>query len=711
MTQPGDDLWKRIPPELLRAVVEASPRPLQTYIQFLCLSHTTRAGIRGTLCELTFEVASDLGLSDLIKFTTDALAALLGPCKSLRKLCFPKRWTSDDVTDDTAHDAGEGWVDEAFGGHTQLAVLEQLPPLAEPAIERILGHLPGLVELTVSPLLAMNTRLLAALARSCPRLQVLRSAAKPDQRAGPAQLAALAPLSGVLKELDLRGGEWWDLGVAESLAAFVGGLSAVTSLRLHCYPPAALEPIASRLTALELTGLSDLPGPGFCRLETLALDLLGHYSCSTPLARLLAANQATLCSLTLTLKDSDVLSLVASLRALPHLTHLHLTVLGSGSRALSALLPADLVDRLERLRIRLVDLEPEDPVRIASSHLQRLRIALGMSHPTGLALDCPALVELDMTEAPSCRLTAALQCPRLRVLRLPAAQSLDGAAPMPDLEEADFSWGSLVVDPAWLLAGSPRLRELIKVQLTRPDLLASLCACGSLVRLEWLYLDVTRLPNPLVLKLPGQLERLGLHILAKDERMSEGGLDLQVEAPCLLDLLLAIADPLPAVRLRLHNCPALVRIALKSPATTMLSIQVDEAEDGEAMVPAMQPLCLNFQGSLDAASLLGLLTRHGARLRTLFAEDLLRAASEDWPRLMQALSGLPRLTRLDLEVSDAPSPLSLACPQLRRLVLRRLPGEAKVVLSCPLLERLSGIEDPRRQLVLALPAPRLRCGL
>ncbi|KAJ4459282.1 hypothetical protein PAPYR_4821 [Paratrimastix pyriformis] len=184
---------------------------------------------RGTLRELSLAVAPDL-----ITFSGDALAELLGPCKSLRKLRFSGRSKMIDASDGlTVESAVADWVDEAFGGHTQLAVLEQLPPLAEPAIERILSHLSGLVELTVSPDLHMNTDLLAILARSCPRLQVLRcSLPDDDDRADPVLFSVLAPISGVLKELDLRSEGWWSPEVDESLAAFVGSLSAVTSLKL-----------------------------------------------------------------------------------------------------------------------------------------------------------------------------------------------------------------------------------------------------------------------------------------------------------------------------------------------------------------------------------------------------------------------------------------------------------------------------------------------
>ncbi|KAJ4462591.1 hypothetical protein PAPYR_575 [Paratrimastix pyriformis] len=670
------DLFGRLPPELLPSIVEASSRPLQTCVQLLSLSRATRVSIRGNLRVLSIDAEPEPILSGL---TADALAALVGPCKALRKLSFPKTMTFEG----TAASTDVGWVDEAFGGHTQLAVIEQLPSsLPDHVLERILGHLPGLVELTSADRFSVSTRLLAALARSCPGLQVLRLHMEGLQKF---DLAALAPISGILKEIDLS--RW--LGTQETLAAFVGSLSAVTSLKLHSCPHAALEPIAHRLTSFglcDVLGKVDLPGSCLCRLETLSVDL---FTCP-PLTRLLAANQATLRRLRLTIfrLEETTDSLAASLRALPHLTHLFFH-LGCHDCPASALLPPDVVDRLEELT--WVGTREPTALRISSRRLRKLRLSLDAP---GLALDCPALVELALSHMGAEPLFPG---PRLRTLRVPAAQPQD---------------------PDWLLMGPKplRLRELSVVRLTRPDLLARLCACGSLVRLERLFLDVTRLPNPLVLRLPGQLERLDLLIKRSvgpvAENQSLSPLDLQVEAPGLLDFTLDIPDKsnLPSVRVWLRDCPHLTRLDFLAPATGLLSFQVEAI-----------PRYLNVAGGLDAGSLLGLLTQRGSRLREFTARGLV---SVDWPQLLGALSGLPRLTDLDLDVPKACCPLSLACPQLRRLTLgelpsedtvvltrsvpeRRLAYEAKVVLACPLLEQLRGVEHPSRQLEFAQPAPNL----
>ncbi|KAJ4453135.1 hypothetical protein PAPYR_12491 [Paratrimastix pyriformis] len=656
----------------------------------MSLSHAIRERIRGILREISF-VEPDPGLSGLApSISADALAALVGPCKNLRTFSFPSDWGVTAARACVVEEAAPAnWVDEAFGGHTQLAALTQLPPLSDSVLEHILSHLPGLVELTSSPGSLMSARLLAALARSCPDLRVLRGLVSSNNVLR--DFAAPSTLWSTLKRLDL-----WNLTSEPLQAVIVPRLSAVTSLKLHSCSPDVLVPLASHLTSLKLAVYSsekDLPGPWLCKLEALSLTL-SHSPHLVALTPLLAANQATLRRLTLTmnrgcLTSTDVPSLVASLCALPHLTRLRLSAPDTGC-PLSTLLPPELVDRLERLRIDLAYSGP-DPVRIASNHLQQLR--LHIQDISELAVACPALVELDTTG----NLTS-LQCPRLRALKATVHNLAGAAAPMPDLEDAAISPSE--EDIAWLLTESPRLRVLSCARLARPDLLARLCACGSLVRLDRLDLDVIRFPNPLVLRLPPQLERLDLHIeRGTRPAAEEGPLDLQVEAPGLLEFSLVVTGS-PA-RMRLHNCPALVRFGLR--AFSGLSL-VDAEEETPAR---MRPRKLAVDG-LDAASLLDFLARHGARLRDILLVRLQAATKDYWPKLMVALSGLPHLARLNLDASRVSSDLTLACPQLRELVLDRLRGDgSKVVLACPMLKVLSDLGHPRRQLVLTLPAPGL----
>ncbi|KAJ4462555.1 hypothetical protein PAPYR_529 [Paratrimastix pyriformis] len=374
-------------------------------------------------------------------------------------------------------------------------------------------------------------------------------------------------------------------------------------------------------------------------------------------------------------------------------------------------LPPDLVDRLESLDFGS-DLIERYPVRIASSRLQRLRIkssADDLGPMSLLELDCPALVELDLT---------VLFPDRPAVPSAPHPQLASQEPVRSDQSHAHARPGeSFVEDPTWLLSGAPllRLRELSGVRVAQPDLLASLCACGSLVLLKGLHLDATRLPNTLVLRLPGQLEYLDLHIeLGKRPDVPLlPPLDLLVEAPGLLDFKLTTryTERMPCeeessrrVRVRLHNCPHLFRLGLNH-TDALLSIQGDKGE-GAPAATQLRSLSVN---DLGAARLVDLLARHGTRLRDFsFWQGFRTVSNESWSLLMRALSGLPQLISLRLNVYEAPS-LSLACPQLRTLILTNLSKEAKVVLACPLLEKLRGIGDPSRHLELALPAPNLEC--
>ncbi|KAJ4462649.1 hypothetical protein PAPYR_647 [Paratrimastix pyriformis] len=683
---PTSNLWAQLPPELLRAIVEASSSPCRTYIQLLGLSHTIRSMIRGILRQISFQRA---------EIDVDALAALVGPCKGLAKLAFPVPRANDFHLPHTNTKTAtpSSWVDEAFGGHTQLAVLENFTAPSEPDGERILSHLPGLVELTVSPSFPMSTRLLAALARSCPDLQVLRcNAREPDpvnmqQQCNPrlklplSDLGALAPLSGVLRQLAIG-----DSAVSEeSLAAFVGSLSAVTSLKLHSCPPAALEPIASHLTSLELNTCQGLPGTRICRLERLSLKLHRRGPIRVPLTLLLTANKATLRSLSLA-TDETAESLIAPLRALPCLTHLDLEMFRAG-RILSAL-PPDLVDRLESLTLLLQETTETAPVRIASSHLQSFCHQVFSGPNPGLILQCPVLMELRSWSP-----LISLRCPRLRTLRSLPPPEGTGPMPMSDLEVVGPQ-GACWMDPAWLLTGSPRLRELYGIHLAQPDLLARLCACGSLVRLEQLHLDATRLPNPLVLRLPGQLEYLDLNIELGDQEIrhcprSTFGAHAQTQAG------------LPSVRVRLCHSPYLDDLRLRSDSA-LLSLQTDEEEAG---TPTLQPRDLFVYGDLDAASLIRLLTRHGARLSRIRA-ILGSLASEDWAQLMAAMSGLPRLIGLQLDPPSTVSKISLVCPQLRTLFfLKELRPEVELVLDCPRLDDLVAVRSGAIRSLFGLPPP------
>ncbi|KAJ4459309.1 hypothetical protein PAPYR_4864 [Paratrimastix pyriformis] len=700
-------LLECLPPELLLSLMGASQYPLRTYVQLLGLSHTTRMKIRGAPLELSFGELDDATMSDMNAIptpTTDVLAALVGPCKGLTRLSFPKQSPAGGSAVfgwGLTGAACAGWVAEAFGGHDRLGALVDLPSADAflAGVELILGRLPGLaeVQLHADGPTQLGTGLLAALARCCPNLQALRSANMIFQ---PPDHAALAPLAGSLRQIRLREGDPW-------MSALVGRLGALAALDAGRCSPAALRPHAAHLRALKLRQdfyegeEADLPPPELCRLERLSLG--GPFA--APVARLLAANGATLRRLTLH-RTSAPAGLVAALGALPHLDRLRLILPDAGPGVLSALPPA-LVDRLQCLTYIADEWGAEPrPVRIAGTRLRRLRLSVRLGRDSGLTVDCPALEELHLPILLPGQLTA-LRCPRLRLLAgLPGhSPALGGpVAPLPaGLEHVEGMGGTPPTDPVWLapllLAGAaPRLQGLSDVRLGRPDLLAGLCGCGSLTMVRRLALEADRFPRPLVLRLPGQLEHLSVRLLL-DGRAAGGPagadqplVDMQlVEAPGLRSFGLS-KDPdrlVDTSRLRLGACPRLEALALGLSGTV----------DWELADPRTALTSLRFSalyGSTAAASLLGCLGRHGARLRHLAVWYAPEAPA--WPQLVAALCGLPRLASLELNMDSGPAEVRLCCPQLRTLVLIGMqyappggkPVRRRLVLGCPLLEALRG---------------------
>ncbi|KAJ4461904.1 hypothetical protein PAPYR_1602 [Paratrimastix pyriformis] len=600
--------------------------------------------------------------------TADALAALIGPCKGLAELWF----CSDGSTlhpnlygCGCTEAACAGWVDEAFGGHDQLAILEYLPSCSVCVIERILLHLPSLAYLRLGPSTPIRTHLLAAIARCCPHLQSLRidTAFRND-----ADFTALAPLAGSLEEF-----RFGSIRPSTNLAPFVSSLSAVDTLHLSHCSPEALEPLACHLTRLSLhlgafgAAREDLPGPWFVQLERLTLE--GCPPSWAALGRILAANRATLQRLKLEIDrppdaDTGLVPFLASLDALSRLTRLKLIFDGLP-------LPPG-VDIITNLPFGL------------------------MFSLTGipLTLDCPALVELHLYEEDNPG-PLTLKCPRLRLIRnLP--EQLDGSSlPMPDLLSA--SANTECRDPVWLpdlLAGSPRLWQITEVAMAQPDSLTMLGASASLVDIH-MELELTQMPNPLVMRPPGQLRTLQLFATFHD---TVGSFDLHVEAPGLRTLGVESMEAELTLNCRL-GCPALTCLDLVLEGGLASLELPDEGAQLRRLTVA--------SGTCSPASLLGLLARHGSRLRyvELSLDDV-------WPQpVAAALDGLPQLTTLILAISKAPSPLSLACPHLRTLKFYGTRGEAdrehRVVLACPLLEALEGLRDPSRQLELTVPAPNL----
>ncbi|KAJ4452954.1 hypothetical protein PAPYR_12711 [Paratrimastix pyriformis] len=671
-----------LPSDLLLCIVETSDRhSLQTYLQLLSLSHVIRLAVRGNPRTLSFD--DDAPES---RPTADALAAIIGPCIGLTKLSFCP--SGSDIYQN-AYRCGltevsyAGWVDEAFGGHDRLTVLKYLPTTFEPAIERILHHLPGLLKLRLGSEARVSTHLLAAIAGSCPHLQALRV----EGNSAILDVTALAPLAGSLQQFRCP-----HIPPSASLDAFVSSLSAVRTLHISRCPPAALAPLASQLTCLsmEMTGDNEarLPGPWLSRLERLSL--WGQPPISAPLARLLAANQTTLRRVGLEVvrleRASGFSILMAALGALPHLTHLELTCSELPRDADVTALPPEMLSRLERLVLRVAaqdaSIPPPPPrvLRITSGRLKFLCLQ-ALANLTALSLDCPVLAELLLPAYPLEQLT--VNCPRPRRL----IGDMHRLAPMPGLDCVRVP----LCNPVWLpdlLAGAPRLRR-IHVKLAQMDLCQRLCACESLVDIR-LDVTVTQLPNPLILRLPGRLESLELSFSG-----ALMPLDLQVEAPSLRRLDLRSSDMGARLSCRLA-CPALTALRILLAGSDITFLELAERT---------RPRSLTIAGSWDTARLVEMLDRQGGLLHHLELFSLVVAPSA-WPQLAAALGRLPRLASLGLPIGRVPPLLSLACPKLRNLTVV-VSGTEKVVLACPLLETLNGIRDPSRQLVLAVPAPNL----
>ncbi|KAJ4454401.1 hypothetical protein PAPYR_10910 [Paratrimastix pyriformis] len=479
-------------------MVEASDHALQTYAKLLSLSHGIRLAVRGTPRELSFG-DNPKSRGEMPFPTADAVAALIGPCKGLTKLTFRSEGTPNVYGCGCTEAACAGWVDEAFGGHDRLVVLES-PPASEPVLARILLRLPGLLELRLGTRPKISAHLLAVIAASCPHLRVLRTGSK-HTTSPSMDLTGLAPLAGSLQEFDMP-----CLCPSPDVDAFVGSLSAVGTLHIaHC-TRAALEPIAAHLTDLSVGLVDDLPE---------ALSTAG-------LAKLLAAHPATMQRLILVLikpTPGGMTALMSALDALPRLTHLCLRT----RRALLpgvdiTALPARLLGRLEDLCLQL-DNDPEDDEAVRSTALRPLSFASGrlkcldikdLGRVSGLTVDCPALAELRLPEVPAGS-PLSLKCPQLRVAQNLPAWFPGFAGPMPQLETVFFvdSKGRDPVCLADLLAGgSPRLHNLYGVVLHRPDLLSRLCACDTLVDLSLVLDEARQLPNPLVLRLPPQLQSM-----------------------------------------------------------------------------------------------------------------------------------------------------------------------------------------------------------
>ncbi|KAJ4461962.1 hypothetical protein PAPYR_1666 [Paratrimastix pyriformis] len=652
--------------------------------------------------------------------TADALAALLGPCKDLIKLTLPSHepglWGCGRTAGGYAP-----WVDEAFAGHVHLATLRiPIGDSVMPALPRILGHLPGLVDFDLhvsssSGHVDSSGALMAALGRCCPRLEGLHLSA--DVRWEGFDPTPLSQ-SPQIKRLTLP---WTTAGSFPQLDLFLGSLPRLEQLRLGQFSPALVQ-VAPQLTHLTLPTcrLDDLPELGLGRLE--AFESPGPGTGCLP--AVLSASRHTLRSLAVQ-PDSDPRPLFGLLDSCPGLTHLDLRV----TEVDLADIPQGLLNRLEWLR-----LAPDDtvtPIHLVSATLRELYLHGAYSGPS-MTLACPTLEYLALPTAPAEAphpYALALGCPRLRLISGLGEQALAECQDMACLTRVDYTWSRLTPHPppaalAALLARAPRLACLSGVRCAQPQDLTDLCrAAPSLHTLHATLAQEGILTTPgdesrLDLTLPGHVESLGLTLELIGVVRAAHTLDVGLEAAGLRVCSLGETSFQSPIRSLAIRCPALAALQLSlslcsfdiAPVdiTPVDIAPVDIAPVGIAPVgiaPAHTPtgalaasvgslrrLEISDCPALEPAVLLACLQQHARLRQVVLGRGTLSQAHGAWPQLADALCALPRLTQLALE--DVPAArLVLACPALRDLRLS-VKSLRSLVLDCPLLEELRGPLGP-----------------
>ncbi|KAJ4454910.1 hypothetical protein PAPYR_10257 [Paratrimastix pyriformis] len=676
------------------------------------LTQWTRTRLLGTIHEMSFEDP------DLVEYhlqlipTADALAALLGPCKGLVKLSFPNESAFTDPEKapllfgcGATEAACAAWVDEAFAGHDRLTTLRLPREPFLPALGRILGHLPGLVELHImSPSCGYDPgsaprpgvfRIMAALHRSMPpALSVLRLDWPVLGQALKDLVAALAPIATTLEELHLP---YVELGAEVHI--LLGRLPSLRRLTLESGSIGSLQqPVAARLTQLtvghhsgaeELFALPDGGG----RLEALSFGDCGG---GRTVSCLLTPNQNTLRHIALgsPWEDEAAVDLLASLT---HLTSLELT-LGPTATGFFGAVPPELLDRLEHLALSAPDsIFPS--FGLAGKRLRSLYLNLTVGHSATVTLDCPALETITGLPQGVDPYTLVMDCPWLRSLQgLPVTAIVRWPAVMPHLVRVGAEppgceiWGD-----SWLpqlLAAGPRLHEVLlgDVRLCSRKTVNQLFAAKSLRRIR----------------------------IALGERAYPPSFDTRVEMRLLLPAQLTHADitmpyqkcfvqrvvakGLRSLRLRgdsefasqvIISCPALESLTIGLGGH--VSFQVDEGFPGYFELED----CVAGAGhSLE--EFLTFPTGAAVRLRRCVLR-LSKSLPGRTGILVPLLEQLPMLTSLVLDdnlTCTIPAvPFSLASPSLRHLCITGL-RVADLELNCPLLEELWATFKPLRRFTL-----------
>ncbi|KAJ4455986.1 hypothetical protein PAPYR_8950 [Paratrimastix pyriformis] len=694
-----------LPRELLLTLVDAAPFPLQVYCQLIGLTHGIRMAIRGAPRELSFQcpvpISADPRHPTRVDehclapcLPADALAAIVGPCKGLVRLTLPTHNRRHPSVlgcglplDEHDKPGGTTWVDEAFGGHTQLAYLE-IPGAGTlaTAIRRILSHLPGLEEfhfLHARPSSACSKRWPPA-APSCACCISQHDGSSPDRILWPSSPSPAPSRSS--SSLACR----WAAGclVVSSPNCTLWSDSRWTVATWGCCAP--LPRISS------ISPRTEIPRSGFGAWTRVSaawnLALESFTSETEPdekiFAPVMTACRDTLRSLSLTAQFGICPGhgLLAALGALTHLIRLKLSLLDKRATLaiiLAALPPGLLENRLVSLSLELSsDKDDASAYQLNSRSLRQLDLGLHLPGSCTLTLACPALdrLALPFVVGGSRPYALVMNCPHLHSLeRLHGQQNLGHSTPMPELVEASGLYCEQRLDPTWmpqLMALSPRLRVMSGL-LVSHAMLSQLCAgCPSLMTLRSIRLRTKKsayrqqvknvaatTDSPAFpLRLPEQLEVMDGQITVEGP---QGPLELRLEAPGLRVLRL---DVPPQMRLTLA-CPDLVALDLTGGSSFALA---------EGLDPPLRSLCLgcaNVPGKMDhpiTDSLLPVLTRHGSHLQCVSLSSKRLIPSTD---------------------------VVLACPRLSRLTIRPPIGAEfglrlrSLVLNCPQLEELKAPFD------------------
>ncbi|KAJ4458435.1 hypothetical protein PAPYR_5826 [Paratrimastix pyriformis] len=653
----------RLPSDLLVALIRASDCPTMTYIQMLRLSHEIRATIHGTALEISFATDDNL---DTPSVPLEALSALIRPCKNLATLSLAHQDISLFAYGPLADCVA--WVDDCFAGHRPLNTLG-LP--VGPMFDALLGagYLHDLEFMHFGYGLTDPARM-TALGHSCPKLESLEQMTLVESNNGDTY-RGLAPLARTLNQFALSCSKT----IPPDLVAFLGSCAHLERLAITAQPPKSLLcAIGPQLTHLDIYGGSDEKAFDLAELGITRLVSLKLYMYPFDLDRLVAANQATMRSLSLSFCSKASIDLI------------------------------QLAPSLQDFQLLKIMPHP-DPVRIASRNLRRLLLYCAWLGPGAtLTLACPALEVLELPSFTDFTVPnlVDMTCPRLRRLRGPFLNQLGK-------NEAALGWMC-----TFLHRGLPAcLTKLSRFSVTRPETLAALLALPALTRLSIRLGPLARFSNPLVMRTPPSLERLEIQP-STDPIGPPANLDLRIEGPRLRVLAVGGngAESMSSfkgdqIRLVL-DCPALACLRLAGPPQ-VVSLAV--AEGRAAATPPLQEFIMDGCDHFSDASLVAFLTQCGSHLRHA---QLQFPDPQDWPGVAAVLGQLPALTHLSVYLV-LPSPdLALACPHLRRMFLS-LEGETtclrSLALDCPLLEELSICAqcwEPDARFTMAAPAPHLR---